>query len=54
MSVNDITGNKLITKVSNDAYRSGWDLIFGNKSNKIEDLPTKVENLVIEIETDTK
>lgn len=28
---NDITGDALRTKGSNDAYRSGWDRIFGKK-----------------------
>jgi hypothetical protein len=26
---NDVTGDALITKGANDAYRSGWDRIFG-------------------------
>ena len=29
---NDITGDSLISKTSNDAYRDGWERIFGNKS----------------------
>lgn len=31
MSTNDITGDKLVTSVTNDKYREGWDLIFGKK-----------------------
>ena len=31
MSTNDVTGDKLITKQSTDAYRDGWDRIFGKK-----------------------
>lgn len=31
MATNDITGDKLITGVSNEKYRQGWDLIFGKK-----------------------
>ena len=30
-SQNDITGDHIITKVSNETYRSGWDRIFGKK-----------------------
>ncbi len=29
---NDITGDKLATKPSTDAYRDNWDRIFGAKS----------------------
>lgn len=29
--INDITGDKLITGSATDAYRTGWDRIFGNK-----------------------
>ncbi len=31
MSTNDVTGDKLITKQATDAYRDGWDRIFGKK-----------------------
>lgn len=37
MAINDITGDKLVTKTTNDDYRSGWDRIFGNKNKKTED-----------------
>lgn len=30
-SRNDITGDTIQTKNSNDAYRDGWDRIFGKK-----------------------
>lgn len=29
MATNDITGDKLISKVTTDAYRDNYDLIFG-------------------------
>lgn len=35
-SQNDVTGDHIITKASNETYRSGWDRIFGKKSE-----PTK-------------
>ena len=31
MSTNDITGDALTTKVATEAYRDGWDRIFGEK-----------------------
>lgn len=31
---NDVTGDSIKSKVSDDKYREGWDRIFGNK-NKI-------------------
>jgi hypothetical protein len=31
---NDITGDALITKASNDNYRNNYDLIFGKKKPK--------------------
>jgi hypothetical protein len=31
---NDITGDALVSKSSTDAYRDGWDRIFGNKGKK--------------------
>jgi hypothetical protein len=33
-SYNDITGNCLVTKPSTDAYRAGFDAIFGSKEKK--------------------
>jgi hypothetical protein len=33
-SQNDITGDHIITKVSNETYRSGWDRIFGKKKEE--------------------
>lgn len=35
---NDITGDAIKTKGSNDAYRSGWDAIFGKKPTKLDDI----------------
>lgn len=31
---NDITGDALVTKPSSDAYRDGWDRIFGKKETE--------------------
>lgn len=31
-SSNDITGDKLVTKVTSESYRDGWSRIFSNKS----------------------
>lgn len=28
---NDVTGDRIITKSSSDAYRDNWNRIFGNK-----------------------
>lgn len=44
MSINDITGDELVTKSATDAYRDGWERIFGNMNEVrdyrvIEDLP---------------
>lgn len=33
-SKNDITGDKLISKPSNDKYSEGWDRLFGEKKMK--------------------
>lgn len=32
-TTNDITGDKLITKTNNDAYRDNYDRIFGKKKD---------------------
>lgn len=32
---NDVTGDALVTKNSNNSYRSGWDRIFGNKPEPV-------------------
>lgn len=34
MSMNDITGDKLVTKSSTEAYRDGWDRIFGDRKRQ--------------------
>jgi len=49
---NDITGDAIATKKSSDAYRDGWDRIFGNKTKEepikekevIEEDLTKTDN----------
>ena len=41
---NDITGDSLTTKVTNDLYRRGWDRIFGQKNTKtLDDYIKKVQ-----------
>ena len=35
MTHNDITGNAMITKPANDAYRNGYDAIWGKKKEEI-------------------
>lgn len=32
---NDITGDTLVSKDTNDAYREGWDRIFGKKEKSV-------------------
>lgn len=34
MSKNDVTGDNIVTAASSEAYRSGWDRIFGAKIDK--------------------
>jgi beta-phosphoglucomutase-like phosphatase (HAD superfamily) len=44
MSHNDITGDKLVSNASTDAYRDGWDRIFGKKNSKItEEQAAKIQ-----------
>ncbi len=46
-ATNPITGDLIKTKGSNDAYRDGWERIFGNKKEEKpvkSDQPEKVEN----------
>jgi len=31
---NDVTGDKLISRITNDKYAEGWDRIFGNKKKE--------------------
>jgi hypothetical protein len=33
---NDVTKDSLITKTPTDAYRKGWDRIFGGKKDAVE------------------
>lgn len=35
-SINDVTGDSLISKRNTDKYRNGWDEIFGNKEQTEE------------------
>jgi hypothetical protein len=39
-TTNDITGDSLVSKKSNENYRDGWDRIFGKKAPEAK-LPTK-------------
>lgn len=39
MQINEITGDTLISKVSSDSYRDGYDRIFSKKEEPIEDSP---------------
>lgn len=39
MSINDITGDALKTRVTTDAYRDNFDRIFGRK--KVQSEPTE-------------
>lgn len=52
---NDITGDALITKSSTDAYREGYDRIFGKKKQativiSMEDIPVTTPEMWAEIE----
>lgn len=31
---NDVTGDKIISRISNEKYAEGWDRIFGKKKEK--------------------
>ncbi len=45
-SVNDITGDLIKSRSSNDKYREGWERIFGNK----EEVPPPAEEVIQEAE----
>ena len=52
---NDITGDALQTKTTTDAYREGWERIFGKKTEVVpvpEDLVKKIEILIKDVEID--
>lgn len=36
-SMNDITGDWIVSKSQTNAYRDGWDRIFGKKTAEVED-----------------
>lgn len=38
MSKNDITGDNIQSKLSNQKYRDNWDLIFGKKNEQIKEV----------------
>jgi hypothetical protein len=50
---NDITGNGLVTKAATDAYRSGYDLIWGSKK-KEEDSSEESSAVVLEDEASSR
>lgn len=43
MSRNDVTGDRLVTKVGTSAYSEGWDRIFGKKPKVVELVVTDEE-----------
>jgi hypothetical protein len=51
---NDITGDALITKASNDNYRNNYDLIFGKKKKDVEDVTLTDEGKTEEPQADAK
>lgn len=44
-SKNDITGDRLATKETTDAYREGYDRIFGKRTPV--DVPSEVKKLLL-------
>lgn len=36
-AVNEITGARLVSRAPSEAYKSGWDRIFGSKDKQIEE-----------------
>jgi len=42
-SRNDITGDPIITKNPSDAYRNGWDNIFGKKAEEKKEVKAEVK-----------
>lgn len=40
---NDITGDELKTGSSTEAYRDGWDRIFGKKPGTLQPLPENIK-----------
>ena len=40
---NDVTGDNLVTKDTTDAYRDGWDRIFGKKETTSEEVVPEVK-----------
>lgn len=40
---NDVTGDNLVTKETTDAYREGWDRIFGKQKDSDEPLLMPVD-----------
>ncbi len=52
-SHNDITGDKIISAEANDAYRTGYDRIFGKKKPELEQTPkSPVDEVPVKITDD--
>lgn len=55
MSINDITGDALKTRVTSDAYRDNYDKIFGRKRVKSvtesDELKAEIERVQADAET---
>lgn len=41
---NDITGDSIATRKTNDAYRDGWDRIFKQKNNEAPTTDEKIND----------
>lgn len=51
---NDITGDAIQTKGVSDAYRDNYDLIFGNKKKKSEELTNDADTVTLDNNQQTK
>ena len=51
---NEHTGNGLVTKAATDAYRSGYDLIWGNKKKEDSADLEEPSNVVLEDEASSQ
>ena len=49
MSTNDITGDKLQSKTTTDAYRDGWEAIFGKKKQDAMRLLVETKGLELDL-----
>jgi len=44
VSRNDITGDNLVSKPSNEKFDTGWELIWGNKEKEEDPIEDEVED----------